>query len=160
MTLVVKTTTIDEVSDFFLKDDKLSYIGLPDNDLVSLINTGKYVPNPISFYQGIYESDELITFVKIEYYTEVAANVHMYISSKLHGTGRSKEIGNFLIDWFTHHTDFHKLIVMAPDCCIPVHKTALKLGFKKEGHITKALRWRDKLVDILVFGLELDKRGI
>ena len=149
--ITIKDVSESELTDFFINDPKLAYLGLPDNDLVNLFYHHKYVPNSISFYKGVFEDDRLICPFKIEFFTETTANLHLYLCSDLHKTGKIKEVEKEIRRWFLEETYFQKVLIMAPETCDHVHGTAEYFGFVVEGRLTKAVRWRKELVDVIIY---------
>jgi RimJ/RimL family protein N-acetyltransferase len=106
---------------------------------------------------GVYEDGKLIALNKFEYFTRQAINVHFYLSSGYQGTGKLGEIFNFMKKHYEENTDLLKVLFMVPSTCIHVHKAAEKHGLKKEGHLTQCYEWRQEVVDIIIYGQELDR---
>lgn len=145
------------LSDFFVNDPNLCYLGLPDDDLVNIYNTGEWKPRNTSYFLGVYKEDKLVCIFKYEYYTSIAMTFHGYLKSEYHHTGEFKKIKNALVNWLLDNTTIRKALVFAPDNCPHVHTAMQGIGMEKEGHIKNALIWRQKKVGLTVYGLDLVK---
>lgn len=155
----IEDLTDGQITEFFINDPLLCYIGLPDNELAALYYTKKFVPDVQSIFKGIFNGkNELICIVRYEQYTTIAVAVHFYLSSKEQKKGIALEIQKFLYDYFIETTDMLKVITMVPSSCEHVIKCAETFGMKLEGRLTKSIVWREEIVDLLCYGLEL-KRG-
>lgn len=149
----------EQINHFFMTDPQVSYLGLPDEDLVSLATTGKYILAEGSVIYGVEEEEEgkLIGLIKIELFTSVTANVHFYLHSSLHKSGKLREVREFFYKYFQEETNIEKVIVVAPATCKHVHGPAERFGFKLEGVLTKSLVWRQELVDMYIYGLCIER---
>src|SRR5574338_408157 len=114
----IKDITEEEITEFFLKDPALCYLGLPDNDLNNLFYEKKYIKHNISVYKGIYENENLISVLCYEYFTEFALNVHFYIYTKLQKQSKATKIKRELVKYFkSKYPEVIKIIVMSPEPC-------------------------------------------
>lgn len=155
----MKTIDIDAsiMTEFFINDPKLCYMGLCDDDLVTLHETKKYVPHPLSLYKGICEGDDLIAVIKFEKFSDTAVNIHLYISSKLHGKGKTIEITDLVCKYLKDTTDMKKVLIMTPRSCVHSCKAAEARGFILEGTITSGCLWRNKVEDVLIYALSIER---
>lgn len=152
----IKEVTNEVAAKFFLSDPRLAYLGCADDVLVKLYHEKNYEPNELSTLQGIFQNDQLIMLFKHERFSQVAMNCHFYLHSMMHGTGMFKDIVAFLIDWMhKNHPDIVKIIVMAPSSCTHVPAVVGKYGFIKEGHLKNAIVWRQQLVDLWIYSLDI-----
>lgn len=58
------------------------------------------------------------------------------------------------IRWMFDNTPAQKLVAMPPAFNWHAAALARKVGFKDEGRITQAVRWRGRLHDMLILGIE------
>ncbi len=152
----IKDVTHDVAAKFFKNDPKLAYLGCADDVLVELYHSESYSPNELSQLKGIYYDNRLIMLFKYEPFSQVAYNCHFYLSSSLHGTGIFNEVVKELKAWMKkEHPQITKILVMSPSSCIHVPAVVGKYGFIKEGHLTNAMIWRQQLVDLLIYSLEI-----
>lgn len=154
--LTIKEITNKQAAEFFLNDPKLAYLGCADDVLVNLYYTQEFIPHEISQLKGIYNDNQLIMLFKYEPFSSVAYNCHFYLNSALHGTGQFNEIVLYLKQWMhENNPEVKKILVMTPSSCTHVPAVVSKYGFIKEGHLTNAIIWRQQLVDLLIYSLEL-----
>jgi len=152
----LKAVTPEIVSQFFLSDPKLVCLGLPDDEMTTLFQTGQY-PCEDTNIAGVYENDRLIALHKFEYFTAHAINVHFYLNSELHGTDKLGQIFYFMKNHLEQNTNLMKVLFMVPSSCIHVQKAAEKFGLVKEGHITNVFVWRQEPCDIIIYGHDLER---
>lgn len=141
---------------FFLEDPALCYIALPDHDLVSLYQEKKWYKTNGSYLIGIYVEEELIFIMKYEFFTPIAVNVHFYLKSTLRNKGIFKDIQKLLKKWITNNTNIRKILAMSPKSCEMIAHVCEKFGFVKEGHLKNSIIWRNKIDDLLIYGLNLE----
>jgi hypothetical protein len=152
----IKEICNSRIANFFLDDPTLANMGLSDEFLAELYYNKEYTPKDNSQFKGFYLGDDLVFVFKYEHFTPVCLNIHCYLSSKLQRSGAFNDIQKILRDWTKeNYPNITKVICMTPSSCPHIEAACLKFGFKKEGHIEKSMMWRQKLVDILIFGLEL-----
>lgn len=145
-----------DLTEFFLSDFPLCYLGLSDLSLHQLKTTGKYELAPGSFALGIYnEENILVSSVIWNLFTESCINMHIYLRTKYQHTDMLDKIHEILYTWLKAHERIEKLIIMTPKPCIHVQKASEKHGFKLEGQLSNAIKWRQKTVDLLIYGYDL-----
>lgn len=154
--LSIREISKEEIVTFFTNDPKLAFKSLAD-EILDYMYHGK----DIEFHRnsnvlGLFINDELIVIFKYQHFSNVAVNVHLYIATK----ARSKEFFNgvfqFLKAWVKEkHPHVCKAVVITPSTCKHVLKLLPKYGFKLEGTIEKAMKWRLEIVDIHILGMEL-----
>ena len=150
----VISLTEQDISKFFTEDPKLCYLGLPDEDLVSLYQHEELLWSQTSQVFGITENDKLVSIVKWEYFTKNTINLHMYVGTAFQGK-KSLDIANFVKEYLRDNTKYLKVLLMVPSTCEHVTNFAKYFGFELEGNITKSYTWRNTLVDILIFSFYL-----
>ncbi len=149
----------EQAGKFFMEDPLLCERALPDNELLAIKEGRGYCPLVASNYIGIYHDYLLICVVKWEYFTDIAANIHPYMSSPLHGKRVTMDVWKAIYQWFIVNTKLTKLIVLAPASCLNVHKAATEAGFIIEGRMSEALTWRGKVDGLNAYGLSIDRTG-
>jgi len=156
--LELKDIDAETLTDFFIKDPALCYLGLPDQDLVDLHKDKKFSKlSTTSVFKGFYSGETLVSVLKYEWFTYDTVNVHFYIPTHLQRQGFSQEIGELICKYFVEHTIAIKIIIMIPSTCAHTLKATTKFGMKEEGRLTKALRWRNEIVDIIIHSLNLTR---
>lgn len=148
-----------ELNEFFLNDPKLSYLGLPDLDLAYLYEKREFPIHPGIIHKGIFINNELVCVMKWEVFTAETGNFHMYVTSKLQKIGFTPELQKIIYQYFIDNTNFIKGIIMIPSTCEHVQRSAKNFGFKVEGRLTKAMRWRKELVDIIIYAIEFKREA-
>lgn len=156
MKLTVKNISNSEITQFFLNDPKLALLGLSDEELAVLHKTGQYLNTTNSILFGVFEDDRLITIVKYELFTTHAINFHMYVKSEYHHTDKILPISDFIRKTIKK-TGMLKAILTVPSPCEHIHKFVKKFGFKEEGRITNCYQWREQVVDLVLYGLNLQE---
>ncbi len=157
MSYEFKDITEKEVTDFFLHDPNVCYLGLSDVDLHELYEDKIYRLKDNTIYKGIYLKDELISILKYEAFTQQTVNLHFYLSSKLHKKGYARGVEQAIYNYFIENTTAIKAILMTPQTCTQVQGPAIGFGMELEGRIKKAIVWRNELMDILIYGIELKR---
>lgn len=166
--MIIQDVTQEQMTEFFINDPALCYLGLSDLDLQRLYETKQYHPRENTKYLGLYTKDlqvvgdlqievnKLISLVCIELFTEQALTVHFYIPTDLQKKGLALEIQQFLFQYFlTTYPDIKKIITPVPSSCIHVQKSAEKFGMVVEGKITNCMKWRGEMVDLLFYTIPL-----
>ncbi len=145
--------TTEKIDDFFLSDPKLCYLGLCDDQLISLHYDKKFTINPGTVYAGLYDSnDKLVSIATWKYFTRNAVIFHGYLPSSMHGKGMYGHVQEAMEKFFIAETEVTKMIVVTPAQCKHISKLHKRYGYKFEGNITKSVVWRKKLQDALIFG--------
>jgi hypothetical protein len=142
-----------QITTFFLEDKILCYLALPDEDLVNLYEKKQYIKHPGSYYKGIYtEEGELVGVLCYEYFTAYVISVHFYLATKIRKQAQTTKVKNALKQYFiTEYPQALKVILTIPMPCKHVVVVAEHYGFKKEGHLTNCIRWRNEIVDLLFY---------
>lgn len=156
--MIVKDVAPQEMTDFFINDPALCYLGLPDLELHKLYETKQYHPRENSKYIGIYHKEKLISLVCIELFTELALTVHFYVPTILQKKGLALRIQKLLYTYFIETYPFiERIITPVPSACDHVQRCAERFGMKVEGTITKCMKWRNERVDLLMYALDLKR---
>jgi len=153
----MRAVSDDDLSDFFMNDPQLCLLGLSDETLVELYKTRRYSPNYGTVYMGAYIGEDLKGILKYDLFTSHCVNVHVYVSSSIHHTESVRPLVSAIKQYLIEEVDAIKAVLFVPSSCEHVHKFAPKMGFKQEGLITQCLLWRQKLVDLVVYGLDISK---
>jgi hypothetical protein len=153
--MIIKEISREDLNEFFMNDPKLCYIGLSDNSMATLYHHGHVELPSLCVIYGIYREDELVCCVRSDPWSEIATCLHIYISTKLHGTDTSKEIQKLVAGHIKDNTVYTKIIICTPSPCLNVIGAANTFGLKLEGRITNCVIWRQKPADMLIFGLDL-----
>ena len=156
MKLNLRPVSPQQVTEFFLNDPTLICLGMPDDEMVILHETGMY-PCEGTNIDGVYDGDTLIALNKYEYFTRETINMHFYLSSSLHGTRKLDEIFKYMKNYYETETELLKVLFMVPSPCAHIHGVAKRYGFKQEGHLTNCFRWRQELVDITIYSQKLNR---
>lgn len=148
----------EEMTTFFMNDPALCYLGLPDRVLHILYTEKKYPANPNSMYKGVYKEEVLIAIVRYELYTEISLDVHFYIATHLQHKGLALQIRDLCIAFcLNEHPQIIKIIATVPSSCEHVQRCLERFGMKLEGVVSQCIIWRQQLVDLMFYGLPLNK---
>ena len=150
--------TSQDISKFFISDNRLCQIGLPDDELEYIDKYNEYPIKKDSEFLGVYSDDTLIALIRLELFTPLSVLCHIYLSTKYQGKKLLKEIIDTLVIHLQENTDFIKIMVPVPEPCVHVQRPAEAYGFKKEGHMKDIINWRGELVDLLWYGLDIRGR--
>ena len=150
--------TQDQLTEFFLNDPPLCYLGVDDDTLAALYHDKKYPISELSFFQGVWENDVLVAVMRFEKFSELAVSCHTFLGTPFQGKGIGQKVKEVVYEYLRDTTPFTKAITMAPAPCIHVMKTVEACGFVKEGVLTNCVTWRTKVVDLHIYALEI-KRG-
>ncbi len=153
----LKALSGEQIQNFFLSDPNVSYLGLADENLESMYREGKYLQSDTSYILGIYNDGELIALFKWELFTLQTINIHLFISTKYQKQGNMTNIFNHMHKHLLEKTEFEKVITMVPSPCEHVWKPLEHLGFTREANLTKCLKWRQAIVDMFIYSINLDR---
>jgi len=145
----------DTISSFFLHDPKLALLALPDEDLHTLKVDGKFYLDLNVQAEGVYEDGEMVGILMWNMFTDMVINMHLYLNSKHHGTGKFKDVHVSILDWAKESGRVRRIVVFSPASCVHIHHAMLGVGFEQEGRIKEAMEWRQQVVDILIYGRNL-----
>ncbi len=155
----IRDVTTNQMTEFFINDPALCYLGLPDHTLHILYHKKRYEPNANSLYKAIYKGDTMIALVCYEQFSSLSINIHFYVASELQRNGLALKIQNFLYKYIINkYPNLQKSITTIPSCCDHVIRSAERFGLKLEGRLTNCVVWRDKVVDLLFYACDL-KQG-
>lgn len=146
---------MSKLTDFFINDPTLCYLGLSDEQLSYMYEHKEYNPDPMSYYLGCWEGKKLLAVIKSEKFTENAVNSHIYMSSKLHHKKMTTKIKDLYVQYLIDNTEMTKVLVMTPETCSHVIEPLNHWGFALEGVFTNAIVWRQKLVDLHIYATDL-----
>ncbi len=148
--------TSDEATIFFFSDPSLAFMGLSDEELALMYTTKLYLLDDTSHYLAVRDDKNiLVCIVKYDWFTTHCVNLHMYISTKFHGTEEVRKITEIIEQYGKDHPKMLKAVLMVPSSCDQVHDFAPKWGWVQEGRITNCYKWREQVVDIVIYGLKL-----
>lgn len=155
MTYVVHSdVNQEEATAFFMSDTKLALMSLDDADLATLVNDEVF-PLDTRAFSVINDDDELCAIIKYEYFTRQSINIHLYVKRRFHHTAEPPEIVKAVKQYIKDELKINKLLLVLPAPCTHVIGFAKKVGFEKEAHIKNSYVWRQQLVDLIIYGIEL-----
>ena len=155
---IKENITQDQMTEFFINDPALCYLGLADLDLHRLYETKQYYPRENTKYIGVLHDGKLVSLVCIELFTEQTLTVHFYIPTILQKKGLALRVQKLLYNYFYGKYPFIiKIVTPVPSPCEHVQRCAERFGMVLEGRITKCMKWRSELVDLLMYGLEIKR---
>lgn len=143
------------ITDFFLNDPKLALSGLSDEELNYMRQHECYPMAADSTYLGIFLEDQLVAIVKYEMFTTHSINFHMYIKTELQKTNQVEKIVKKVKEHFEALPNILKALIMVPRSCLHVIEFAKKWGWILEGTLSNCCLWRQKIDDIIIYGLML-----
>lgn len=156
MELYIKEIDNIIATEYLMKDIKLCALALSDDSLKKLDQGQGYCPPPCSMTGFYNKKDELVCFMQATLFTESTLLIHVFLRSDLHHSGILRPITKQYSEYIHKHApDVKKAMIMSPEPCSHVHAAVKGLGFKKEGCLTKAMVWREKLEDVIIFGRDL-----
>lgn len=160
----------NEITEFFINDPALCYLGLADLDLHKLYETKQYALRENTKYLGLYNKDwqvvgdvkvevhKLLSVICLELFTEITLTAHFYVPTTLQNKGLALEIQKFLYQYFLDtYPEIVKVITPVPSACTHVQRSAERFGMKVEGCIKNCMKWRGELVDLLMYGIDLKR---
>lgn len=148
--------TKEQITKFFVSDPNLSYIGLSDEDLVHLFKNASLVFNDATHCVGLLDNkNNLIGVLKYEFFSSCTVSAHAYLSTANQNKKLTKELKTCVIDYFKSMNGLKKIICMVPATCGNVHRAMTSMGLVHEGTITKSCMWRQELVDLLIYGINI-----
>ena len=150
----LKGVSKEEVKEFFKNDLNLCYLGLGDQYLAQLYYNDVYACDKDAHMDGVYVDNELAAIFKYDYFSKICLNIHFYLKSKYHNTGMLRKMAEFIYP-IAKSRGITKMVTMVPHTCPHVLEAMEGLGWNKEGTITKCQEWRQKIVDLIIYGKEL-----
>lgn len=158
MYTIIDDITEEIATEFFLSDPRLAFLGISDEELHMLHTNKHYSFLDNSHYVGVLkDGKDLVSILRYEYFTPQSINQHMYINSNYHHTSVPHEVAQFLLNYAMNTLKIYKIITLIPSNCPHALSFGLKHGFKKEGVITNCFQWRQQLVDLVIYGLDLPR---
>lgn len=147
----------DVLNEFFLKDPKLAYLGVSDDELTYMYEYKEYPMCESSKYVGVDIDNELTAVLKFEEFTKEAVNCHVYVKSKHHGDDPLIQCVYNKIHQYLTNLGYYKALIMVPSPCIHIQKSAPRYGFEYEATIRGCYKWRQELCDILIYSVPLHR---
>jgi RimJ/RimL family protein N-acetyltransferase len=158
MSIKLLRKSLDDFNEFLLANPALCAMSIPDQGLDYLHNTGRWNLRDGSKFMAIYQNNVLCGYFRYTFYTEISLDVHMYVKIEHQGKKLVKRLMPILKKYFAkHEPHVTKIVSMTPSVCHIVIVALNAYGFKLEGHLTKCLKWRNELVDMLIFTLNVDE---
>lgn len=154
-TYEIKEINLSEVNEFLLNDAKLCYQGLSDVAMDYLYHTGSILLESTSKVYGTFKNNILIAYVQVDWWSDICANVHFYLSTHLQHTGEIRKIVKNMRQYVKENTKYTKVITQVPGPCEHVKVAVKAYGMKLEGIITKSIVWRQEPVDLEIYGMDL-----
>lgn len=152
--MYVEDISDKQLNDFFLEDASLMYLGLSDEEIVSVYKNGKYPKGDSSLYKGVFLENVLIYVFKYEMFTNITINLHGYLKTSFQKKNLVSNIAKVVSAWCIKK-GIVKVLLMVPGDCDHVHRMAERLNFKQEGYLTNCYNWRQKCNDIVIYALNL-----
>ncbi len=138
------------MSRFLLADKKLAIMSLCDEHLKEL-DAGLGFNPALPIILGVFKDKELICCLLVTMLTNITFEWHIYLSTRHHGNGTSKEVKKVFIKWLKNNTKCKNLTTNLPVVCTWVHKALIKNGAKLVGTIPKGIVWREKETDLNIY---------
>ena len=160
MMMHMKHISNRDITTFFKSDPQLCLTGLSDDNIIFLKEQGKYpdIQGENSF--GIYKGDTLLAVTQMGFYTTLVLNIHFYLKSEYQGRPAiMKEVFDVISKFIIDNTSQNKVIIQTPKTCLHVRRRIRALGFRLEGTIQNGICWRGEVVDLLIYGCELEDKG-
>ena len=154
-TLEIKVITLEQLNKFFKGDPALCYLGLSDQSLDHLYHNDTVVIDSSAVLYGVYIDNILSCCVQSDYWSDICTILHMYVPTKRQRQGVFRKVQELLQAYLKEHTGYRKALIYIPSACEHVIATAQAFGLKHEGTITSCMTWRQKTVDLVIYGLEL-----
>lgn len=151
----VEDVTESELTNFFIEDPRLAYLALSDTDLTQLHEEKRLGKSYNSAYFKVTKKDEIVSIIKCEKFSELAACTHLYIKSKYHHTGLYPKVCDLLVNHILAVTDFKKIILTVPKPCEHVGRAAVKYGMRLGAELENIVIWRQKPVNLLYYTLDI-----
>ncbi len=155
MKLNIRPITDEQVTEFFLSDPALCFLGVSDYGLAELYEHKKYTRPPGTTVLGVGIGDDIALIINYTWFTEICINVHIYLHSQYHHTDMFSVLQQELKKYFLENTQVKKVISMSPSTCPHIHGACEKFGFVREGEIKNSMLWRQEIVDTVIYGLNL-----
>jgi hypothetical protein len=153
----LKEISLKDVNDFFKNDPQLAYLGLSDMALDYLYHKGTIIVSDEALLFGVYSDNELIAHLQAEPWSDVCVNMHMYVSTKLHHSGTIRQVKDQMIKYLLDNTRYSKAVLFIPSACPHVIEVAKAFGLNHEGTISNCMVWRQKVVDMVIYGLDIKR---
>src|SRR5574343_489340 len=147
--------TQEILDEFFLSDPALCYQGLADHELAYLYANKHYMTNSNMGYLGAYLNDDLVLVLCYSAFSDICINIHPYLKTIYQHTEMFGDIQDILRKYFIENTQVKKIISMSPSPCKHIIKTCERYGFKYEGMIKQSTTWRQEIVDVIIYGLDV-----
>ena len=144
-----------EIDSFFKEDPTLAYLALSDNDLCELYETKSLAIKDSSVYFKVCDGSDIVSIIKCEKFSEMAVCAHVYVASRYHHKGVYPKVCDLLVDYLLEHTGFTKVVLTVPKPCEHVSKAAIKYGMRLEAELKDIVIWRQKVVNLLYYILDI-----
>ena len=91
--------------------------------------------------------------MKLGYFTWQALNLHFYLGTRHQKKNKMKEAYKVVENYIRDNKEQRKVVIYTPSSCKHAQNMVQYLGFELEGTIKSSMLWREKLVDLMVFGV-------
>lgn len=153
----IKLITLEDFNKYCLDNKRLCWQGLSDQSLDYLYHLGSVILPKDSSLVGIYLNNELICVTQFDWWTDRTGILHVFLKTQYQKSDILIKIKKELRLWLLTYTKWKKLIVITPLLCRHARMACKRMGFTLEGQITKSYVWRQKVTDLLIFGLNLEE---
>ncbi len=140
---------------YMKEDPRLCWKGLSDQSLDYLYHKGIVPISSDTEVYGVYEGASLICCLTLNRWNERSAYVHIYLSTHYKSLDKLLLIKESMLQYIKERLHYCKLVSYVPHTCKHAIWCVKKLGFTQEGKITQAGTWRQRIIDYLVYSLEI-----
>lgn len=145
-----------ELTEFFLSEPQLVLLGMPDEEMIYLHEHKEFKCGAGSYFVEILgDNGESLGVIRWEFFTPISIVVHMFLRHKYHHSTVLKDIYQFIYRHLLENTKVRKMIAFITSSCIHVVKAAEKLGFTKNGSIPNCLVWRNEVVGLDIYSVDI-----
>lgn len=155
-----KDVTQESLTEFFLSEPNLVLLGMPDEEMIYLHENKQYTCTSGSSFVEITDDDGTsLGVVRWEFFTQISIVIHMYLRHKYHHGKELKRIYDFIYNHLRDNTKVRKVVAFAASTCKHVIGAVEKYGFTKSGSIPKCLIWRQEVVGLEIYSLDIEEKG-
>ena len=115
----------------------------------------QWLPTFDEIYLKIYDDDIVYGIFILSKFVDKTYFAHIAVLPEYWGTNVSMEAARAGIKMVQEKTDITKLVATCPERCDYVSNFLYRLGFKKEGQIKDSITFQDKLMDLMLYGLDI-----
>lgn len=155
---IEKTKDLDLVEQI-MTNKMLFKASMPDDDIAAL-EAGTWKPDPNVEYLVAKRDGDPIGIIRLYRISNLTIDIHYHILPIQWGTGVSSEVHKKLEEYLREFTVYCKLLIQTPQCCREVLQASVREGFKLEGILTAAIKWRDNIENIVLMTKPLLRENV